>query len=80
MKNIFFLLSVLSLCIFSSCKKCKDCSCSQVITQTGAPDVTQNVEFNDMCDEDLEEIEGTITYTQNVGGFTQTVEQSCDCN
>ena len=58
MKNIFFLLSVLSLCIFSSCKKCKDCSCSQVITQTGAPDVTQNVEFNDICDEDLEEIEG----------------------
>ena len=54
MKNIFFLFSVLSLCVFSSCKKCKDCSCSQVISQTGSPDITQNVEFNDVCDEDLE--------------------------
>lgn len=79
MKNIFFLLSVLSLCVFSSCKKCKDCSCSQVISQTGSPDITQNVEFNDVCDEDLEEIEGTITYTQNVGDLSQTIEQSCDC-
>ena len=79
MKNIFFLLSVLFLCVFSSCKKCKDCSCSQIITQTDSPDVTQDVEFIDVCDEDLEEIEGTITYTQNVGGFSQTVEQSCDC-
>ena len=90
MKNIFILLSVLFLCVFSSCEKekCKDCSCSQIIyngfnvsTQTGAPDVTQNVEFNDVfCDQELEEIEGTRTYiVENEGGFSQTVEESCDC-
>ena len=79
MKNIFFLLSVLCLCVFSSCKKCKDCSCSQVISQTGTLDVTQDVDFNNICDDDLEEIEGTITYTQSVAGISQTVEQSCEC-
>ncbi|MAD12696.1 MAG: hypothetical protein CMC04_08255 [Flavobacteriaceae bacterium] len=79
MKKILFLLPVLFLCIFSSCKKCKDCSCSQVISQTGMPDVTQDVDFNNICDDDLEEIEGTITYTQSVAGISQTVEQSCEC-
>ncbi|MGB2138420.1 MAG: hypothetical protein ACPHVP_06060, partial [Flavobacteriales bacterium] len=61
------------------CQKCKDCSCSQVISQSGMPDVTQDVQFNDVCDEDLDEIEGTITYTQSVGDISQSVEQSCDC-
>ena len=79
MKKILFLLPVLFLCIFSSCKICKDCSCSQVISQTGMPDVTQDVDFNNICDDDLEEIEGTITYTQSVAGISQTVEQSCEC-
>ena len=81
MKKILILLSVLFLCVFYSCEKCKDCSCSQIITQTGAPDVTQNVEFNDVfCDQELEEIEGTRTYiVENEGGFSQTVEESCDC-
>lgn len=79
MKKILFLLPVLFLCIFSSCKKCKDCNCSQVISQTGMPDVTQDVDFNNICDDDLEEIEGTITYTQSVAGISQTVEQSCEC-
>ena len=79
MKKILFLLPVLFLCIFSSCKKGKDCSCSQVISQTGMPDVTQDVDFNNICDDDLEEIEGTITYTQSVAGISQTVEQSCEC-
>lgn len=79
MKNLFYLLPVLFLLVFSSCKKCKDCSCSQIISQTGMPDVTQEVEFNDVCDEDLEEIEGTITYSQSVAGVSQSVEQSCDC-
>ena len=54
MKKILFLLPVLFLCIFSSCKKCKDCNCSQVISQTGMPDVTQDVDFNNICDDDLE--------------------------
>tara|TARA_B100001939_G_scaffold319747_1_gene308084 strand:- start:340 stop:477 length:138 start_codon:yes stop_codon:yes gene_type:complete len=43
------------------------------------PNVTQDVQFNDVCDEDLDEIEGTITYTQSVGDISQSVEQSCDC-
>ncbi|MDG1916333.1 MAG: hypothetical protein P8I29_00795 [Flavobacteriales bacterium] len=43
------------------------------------PDVTQDVDFNNICDDDLEEIEGTITYTQSVAGISQTVEQSCEC-
>ena len=49
MKNLFYLLPVLFLLVFSSCKKCKDCSCSQIISQTGMPDVTQEVEFNDVA-------------------------------
>ena len=72
-------MPVLFLCVFSSCKQCKDCSCSQVISQTGMIDVNQDVEFTDVCDDDLEEIEGTITFTQTVGDVSQTVEQSCDC-
>lgn len=43
------------------------------------PDVTQVVEVEDVCDEELEDMEGTITYTQNVGGVTQSVEQTCEC-
>ena len=51
----------------------------QVISQSGMPDVTQDVQFNDVCDDDLDEIEGTITYTQSIGDISQSVEQSCDC-
>ncbi len=79
MKKIFCIIPILCLFIFSSCQKCKDCSCSQVISQSGMPNVTQDVQFNDVCDEDLDEIEGTITYTQSVGDISQSVEQSCDC-
>ena len=80
MRKIIFLLPVLlCLLVFSSCKKCKDCTCTQVISQTGEPDVNQTVEFDKVCDDDLDEIEGTTTYSQSVGGFTQSVEQTCDC-
>lgn len=80
MKKIKFVLPlILSLILFASCKKCKDCSCSQVISQTDMPDVTQQVQFNDVCDEELDDMEGTITFTQSVGGISQSVEQSCDC-
>ena len=64
---------------FSSCQKCKDCSCPQIISQTGMPDVTQVVEINDVCDQELNDIEGTITFTQSVGGVSQSVEQTCEC-
>jgi hypothetical protein len=57
-----------------------DCSCTQLVSQTGTPDINQTVEFNDVCDEELDELEGNTTITQNVGGITQTIEQSCDCN
>ena len=77
--KIFYLLFISFLFIFSSCQKCKDCSCSQVISQSGMQDVTQDIQINDVCDEDLDEIEGTITFTQNVGDISQSVEQSCDC-
>jgi hypothetical protein len=81
MKKITLLLPLfLCLLVFSSCKKCKDCSCSQVVSQTGMPDINQTVEITDVCDEDLEEIEGTTTITQVVDGFTQNIEQTCDCN
>ena len=81
MKKITLLLTLfLCLFVFSSCKKCKDCSCSQVVSQTGMPDINQTVEITDVCDEDLEEIEGTTTITQVVDGFTQNIEQTCDCN
>jgi hypothetical protein len=80
MQQLRFLLPLaLCLFIFSSCQKCKDCSCSQIVSQTGMPDVNQNIEINDVCDEDLEDIEGTITFTQTEGGVEQSVEQSCDC-
>ena len=81
MKKITLLLPLfLCLFVFSSCKKCKDCSCSQVVSQTGMPDINQTVEITDVCDEDLEEIEGTTTITQIVDGFIQNIEQTCDCN
>lgn len=57
-----------------------DCTCTQIVSQTGMPDVNQTVEFDNVCDEDLDEIEGTTTITQNVGGISQSIEQTCDCN
>ena len=79
-KIILPLFIILCVGVFSSCKKCKDCTCQQTISQTGMPDVNQTVEMEGVCDEDLEEIEGTSTLTQNVGGINQTVVQTCDCN
>ena len=87
MKNIFNLLPVFFLLIFASCKKCKDCSCTQSITQTDQSDstyslqYTNTVEFSDVCDEDLDAIEGTTTFTQSSisGLYSESVEQSCDC-
>lgn len=68
------------LFVFSSCKKCKDCTCSQIVSQTGVPDVNQTIELEEVCDEDLDEIDGkTITINQTVGGFDQSIEQTCDC-
>ena len=43
------------------------------------PGVTQVVEINDVCDHELDDIDGTITFTQSVGGVTQSVEQTCEC-
>ena len=57
-----------------------DCTCTQIVSQTGMPDVNQTVEFDNVCDEDLDEIEGTTTITQNIGGISQSIEQTCDCN
>ena len=51
---------------------------NSTISQTGMPDMNQTVEMEGVCDEDLEEIEGTTTVTQNVGGINQTEHQS-DC-
>ena len=85
MKKIFYLLPILCLFIFSSCQKCKDCSCTQSITQTDQSDstylfqYTNTVEFTDVCDEELDDIEGTITFTQTSGFLSESVEQSCDC-
>jgi len=79
-KIILSLFIVLCVGLFSSCKKCKDCTCQQTISQTGMPDVNQTVEMEGVCDEDLEEIEGTTTVTQTVGGMNQTVVQTCECN
>lgn len=79
--NIKLLLSVLIVfTIFSACKKCKDCTCTQVISQTDMSDVTSQFTENNVCDEDLDDIEGTITFTQTVDGFEQSVEQTCECN
>ena len=66
MKNLFYLLSIfMCLFVFSSCKKCKDCTCSQIVSQTGVPDVNQTIELEEVCDEDLDEIDGkTITINQ----------------
>ncbi len=79
-KIIFPLFILIFIGLFSSCKKCKDCTCQQTISQTGMPDINQTVQLEKVCDEDLEETEGTTTVTQNVGGINQTVTQSCECN
>ena len=79
MKNLFYFLPIaLGLFIISSCSKFKDCSCTQTITQDGMTS-TQSFESTDVCDEDLENLEGTINFTQNIGGFEQSVEQTCTC-
>ena len=57
-----------------------DCSCTQIVSQTGMPDVNQTIEFDNVCDEELDDIEGTTTITQTVGDIVQTIEQTCDCN
>ena len=79
-KIIFPLFVLIFIGLFSACKKCKDCTCQQTISQTGMPDVNQTVQLEKVCGEDLEETEGTTTVTQNVGGINQTVTQSCKCN
>ncbi len=79
MKNLFYHLPMaIGLFIISSCSKCKDCSCTQTITQAGMTS-TQSFESTDVCDEDLENLEGTMSFTQNIGGFEQSVEQTCTC-
>jgi hypothetical protein len=79
MKKLVNLFPIaLAIFFFSSCNKCKDCSCSQTITQDGQT-YTQSVEYTDVCDEDLDNIQGTISFTQNVGGIEQSVEQTCTC-
>jgi hypothetical protein len=79
-KLILPFLVVLFLGLISSCKKCKDCTCEQTISQTGMPDMNQTVQMDNVCDEDLDEMEGTTTVTQNVGGINQTIVQTCNCN
>lgn len=79
MKNLFYFLPMaVGLFIISSCSKCKDCSCTQTITQDGMTS-TQSFESTDVCDEDLENLEGTMSFTQNIGGLEQSVEQTCTC-
>lgn len=79
MKTLFsFLPMSIGLFIISSCSKCKDCTCTQTITQGGMTS-TQSFESTDVCDEDLDNMEGTISFTQNIGGFEQSVEQTCTC-
>tara|TARA_B000000441_G_C21553826_1_gene238856 strand:+ start:425 stop:670 length:246 start_codon:yes stop_codon:yes gene_type:complete len=80
--NKFFLTLIIFVFafVFSSCKKCKDCTCSQVISQTGMADMNQTVQMDNVCDEDLDEVEGTTTITQNVAGINQTITQTCECN
>ena len=79
MKKILNLLPLaLAIFFFSSCNKCKDCSCTQTITEDGQT-FTQSVEYTDVCDEDLDNVQGTISFTQNVGGMEQSVEQTCEC-
>ena len=79
--NTKLLLSVfLVFTMFSACKKCKDCTCSQVISQTGMSDATSQFTQNDVCDEELDEIEGTTSLTETVDGMEESVETTCECN
>lgn len=79
MKKLFYFLPMaIGLFIISSCSKCKDCTCTQTITQGGTT-FTQSFESTDVCDEDLDNLEGTMSFTQNIGGFEQSVEQTCTC-
>ena len=79
MKKIYLISAGVFLFAFSSCQKCKDCSCSQTVSQTGMSDFQQTVELGELCGEDLEDVEGTISFTQSVAGVQQSIEQTCDC-
>ena len=80
MKKVFFIPAFVALFAFSSCQKCKECSCSQTVTQTGMADFQQTVELGELCGEDLEAVEGTTTFTQSVMGIEQSIEQTCTCD
>jgi hypothetical protein len=67
------------LLALSSCQKCKDCNCAQTVSQTGMLDFLQTVDLGELCGDDLEDVEDTITFTQTGAGFEQSIEQTCDC-
>ena len=80
LKNIFLSFLVLSgIAFLGSCKKCKTCTCTQVTSQTGMQDITQ--EFTvETCDKDeQDELEAGSTVYQGVPGFEQQVTQTCSC-
>ena len=56
----------------TSCKKCKDCTYIQ--TGTGIP--TTTVDVGELCDDDLEEVDGK-TLSTNVGGISVTQKYEC---
>ena len=82
MKKLAIILpSILCVTLISSCQKCQDCTCSQTISQTGFPDVNQTITIEDVCDEDIDDVQGTTSYSQTgVGGGMANVTQTCDCN
>ena len=82
MKKLAIILpAIFCVTFMSSCQKCQDCTCSQTISETGMPDVNQTITIEDVCDDDLDNVQGTTSYTQTgVGGGTANVTQTCDCN
>ena len=82
MKKLAIILpAIFCISLMSSCQKCQDCTCSQTISETGFPDVTQTITIQDVCDEDIDDVQGTTSYTQTgAGGGMASVTQTCDCS
>ena len=82
MKKLGIILpAIFCVTFMSSCQKCRDCTCSQTISETGMPDVSQSITIEGVCDDEIDNVQGTTNYTQlSVTGGTASVTQNCDCN
>lgn len=74
---MWWLLVVLIL--FSSCKKCAECTVTTTTKVTGQPPTTGTA-TTELCGDDLDEADGNVTTaTSTVQGYTATITTRTEC-